>query len=80
MNTPAIHPTAVLVLVLASYTMIMLDISIINTALPKIDHALGFSSAARSWVRNAYLLTFGGLLLLGTRASPTRVNNHATSL
>jgi MFS family permease len=60
------------VLVLASYTMIVLDISIINTALPKIHHALGFSSAALSWVRNAYLLTFGGLLLLGARASPTR--------
>jgi EmrB/QacA subfamily drug resistance transporter len=58
----------VLAIVLASYTMIVLDISIVITALPKIDHALGFSATALSWVQNAYLLTFGGLLLLGARA------------
>jgi EmrB/QacA subfamily drug resistance transporter len=52
---------AVLAIVLASYTMIVL-------ALPKIHHALGFSATALSWVQNAYLLTFGGLLLLGARA------------
>jgi EmrB/QacA subfamily drug resistance transporter len=61
-------PKAVLVLVLASYWMIVLDISIVITALPQIHHALGFSSPALSWVQNAYLLTFGGLLLLGARA------------
>jgi hypothetical protein len=41
-----IHPKAVLVLVLASYTMIVLDISIVITALPKIHHTLGFSATA----------------------------------
>jgi MFS family permease len=58
----------VLAIVLASYTMIVLDISIVITALPKIHHTLGFSSTALSWVQNAYLLAFGGLLLLGARA------------
>ena len=48
--------------------MIVLDISIVITALPKIHYALGFSATALSWVQNAYLLTFGGLLLLGARA------------
>ncbi|MEA2187280.1 MAG: hypothetical protein QOK16_2291, partial [Solirubrobacteraceae bacterium] len=57
-----------LVIILASYTMIVLDISIVITALPKIHHALGFSATALSWVQNAYLLAFGGLLLLGARA------------
>lgn len=59
---------AVLAIVLASYTMIVLDISIVITALPKIHRALNFSATALSWVQNAYLLTFGGLLLLGARA------------
>jgi EmrB/QacA subfamily drug resistance transporter len=58
----------VLAIILASYTMIVIDISIVITALPKIHHALGFSSSALSWVQNAYLLAFGGLLLLGARA------------
>jgi MFS family permease len=49
--------------------MIVLDISITITALPKIHTTLGFSNTALSWVQNAYLLAFGGLLLLGTRAS-----------
>ena len=60
--------TPVLVIVLASYLMIVLDISIVITALPKIHAALGFSATGLSWVQNAYLLAFGGLLLLGARA------------
>ncbi|HMC08867.1 MAG TPA: MFS transporter, partial [Actinomycetota bacterium] len=60
--------TPVLAIVLASYLMIVLDISIVITALPKIHHALGFSATGLSWVQNAYTLTFGGLLLLGARA------------
>src|SRR3954449_1145105 len=59
---------AILAIVLASYTMIVLDISIVITALPKIHATLGFSATALSWVQNAYLLAFGGLLLLGARA------------
>ncbi len=47
--------------------MIVLDTSIVNVALPSIRDSLGFSAAALPWVVNAYLLTFGGLLLLGGR-------------
>src|SRR6266704_3615622 len=71
------HPTgviavsrrsSVLAIVLASYFMIVLDISIVITGLPKIRGDLGFSHIDLSWVQNAYTLTFGGLLLLGARA------------
>jgi EmrB/QacA subfamily drug resistance transporter len=62
------HSTRLLAIILASYLMIVLDISIVITALPKIHHALGFSSTGLSWVQNAYTLAFGGLLLLGARA------------
>jgi EmrB/QacA subfamily drug resistance transporter len=48
--------------------MVVLDTTIVNVALPHIQHALGFSSSGLSWVLNAYILTFGGLLLLGARA------------
>jgi EmrB/QacA subfamily drug resistance transporter len=47
--------------------MIVLDASIVITALPEIHSSLGFSSTGLSWVQNAYILTFGGLLLLGAR-------------
>ena len=60
--------TVVLAIILASYLMIVLDVSVVITALPKIHHALGFSATGLSWVQNAYTLTFGGLLLLGARA------------
>jgi EmrB/QacA subfamily drug resistance transporter len=58
----------VLAIILTSYLMLILDVSVIITALPKIHHALGFSPTGLSWVQNAYTLTFGGLLLLGARA------------
>jgi EmrB/QacA subfamily drug resistance transporter len=58
----------VLAIILVSYLMIVLDISIVITALPKIHHSLGFSATGLSWVQNAYTLAFGGLLLLGARA------------
>ncbi len=60
--------SAVLAIILASYLMIVLDISITITALPKIHSSLGFSATGLSWVQNAYTLAFGGLLLLGARA------------
>jgi EmrB/QacA subfamily drug resistance transporter len=47
--------------------MIILDLTVVNIALPHIQHGLGFSAAGLSWVLNAYSLTFGGLLLLGGR-------------
>lgn len=64
----SVNPRAVLGIVLITYLMIILDISIVITGLPKIRDDLGFSQTALSWVQNAYTLTFGGLLLLGARA------------
>jgi EmrB/QacA subfamily drug resistance transporter len=48
--------------------MIVLDGTIVNIALPSIQRDLGFSPAGLAWVVNAYVLTFGGFLLLGGRA------------
>ena len=47
--------------------MIVLDTTIVNVALPSIRADLGFSQTSLAWVVNAYLLTFGGFLLLGGR-------------
>src|SRR5512133_3141904 len=57
---------ALYVLCLASL-MIVLDTTIVNVALPSIREDLGFSQTSLAWVVNAYLLTFGGFLLLGGR-------------
>jgi EmrB/QacA subfamily drug resistance transporter len=57
---------ALLVLCLGSL-MIVLDTTIVNVALPSIRADLGFSQTSLAWVVNAYLLTFGGFLLLGGR-------------
>ena len=48
--------------------MIVLDVTIVGVALPSIREDLGFSETSLAWVVNAYLLTFGGFLLLGGRA------------
>ena len=47
--------------------MIVLDVTIVGVALPSIREDLGFSETSLAWVVNAYLLTFGGFLLLGGR-------------
>src|SRR3954452_9460023 len=47
--------------------MVVLDTTIVNVALPSIRADLGFSETSLAWVVNAYLLTFGGFLLLGGR-------------
>src|SRR4051794_30450564 len=57
---------ALYVLCLASL-MIVLDVSIVGVALPSIQEDLGFSDTSLAWVVNAYLLTYGGFLLLGGR-------------
>ncbi|MFC3530822.1 MFS transporter [Vogesella facilis] len=59
---------AVLAIIMASYLMILIDVSIVITGLPKIQAGLGFGAAGLSWVQNAYTLALGGLLLLGARA------------
>jgi EmrB/QacA subfamily drug resistance transporter len=64
----ATNPAMVLAIILGCYLMVVLDASVVITALPHIRADLGFSSAGLSWVQNAYTLTFGGLLLLGARA------------
>jgi EmrB/QacA subfamily drug resistance transporter len=57
---------AFMVLCLGSF-MIVLDTTIVNVALPSIRNDLGFSEASLAWVVNAYMLFFGGFLLLGGR-------------
>src|SRR3954469_4853591 len=49
--------------------MVILDVSIVNVALPSIRRDLGFTGANLQWVVNAYTLTFAGFLLLGGRAA-----------
>jgi EmrB/QacA subfamily drug resistance transporter len=58
-----------LAVVLCAQLMIVLDLTVVNIALPSIAHGLHFSAPSLAWVLNAYSLTFGGLLLLGGRAS-----------
>ena len=57
---------ALLVLCLGDL-MIVLDVTIVGVALPSIREDLGFSEESLAWVVNAYLITFGGFLLLGGR-------------
>ncbi len=54
-------------IVLVAQLMLVLDATVVNVALPRIDTDLGFGPASLSWVLNAYTLAFGGLLLLGGR-------------
>jgi EmrB/QacA subfamily drug resistance transporter len=68
---PAVNPrrwTALAVIALAQF-MVIMDTSIIGVALPDIRADLGFSPEDLSWVFNAYVIGFGGLLLLGGRLS-----------
>jgi EmrB/QacA subfamily drug resistance transporter len=56
-----------LVVLCTGMLMIVLDMTIVNVALPSIQADLGFSQSSLAWVVNAYLITFAGLLLLGGR-------------
>jgi EmrB/QacA subfamily drug resistance transporter len=56
-----------LIIVCLGYLMIVLDVTIVGVALPSIREDLGFSESSLAWVANAYLLTFGGFLLLAGR-------------
>src|ERR671936_1558538 len=51
-----------------AYLMVVLDVSIVNVALPSIQKDLNFSTENLQWVVSGYALTFGGFLLLGGRA------------
>jgi EmrB/QacA subfamily drug resistance transporter len=65
---PTRHPAAILAVILAAQLMIAVDVSIVTIALPNVQADLHFSPTDLSWVQNAYMLAFGGLLLLGGRA------------
>jgi MFS family permease len=56
-------------LIAAAQFMVIMDTSIIGVALPGIRQDLGFTPEGLSWVFNAYVVAFGGLLLLGGRLS-----------
>jgi EmrB/QacA subfamily drug resistance transporter len=58
-----------LALLCCAFFMVILDVSIVNVALPSIQSDLGFSQSDLQWVLSAYALTFGGFLLLGGRAA-----------
>ena len=58
-----------LALIVTAQFMVILDVAIVNVALPSIKHDLGFSEANLQWVISAYAILFGGALLLGGRLS-----------
>jgi EmrB/QacA subfamily drug resistance transporter len=68
-NTPARDRRNItLAVVLCAQLMIVLDMTVVNVALPSMASGLHLTATGLSWVLNAYTLTFGGLLLLGGRA------------
>ena len=73
-NAPDLHPPrphlrATLLLGCLAQFMVILDVSVVNVALPAIRHGLHFSEVDLQWVVNAYTVTFAGFLLLGGRAA-----------
>jgi EmrB/QacA subfamily drug resistance transporter len=62
------HPGIALAVIVTCQMMLILDVTVMNVALPAIRADLHFSATGLSWVLNAYALSFGGLLLLGGRA------------
>ena len=73
MSTPSSPPTSRrwlgLTVIAAAQFMVIMDTSIIGVALPQMQADLGFTQENLSWVFNAYVVAFGGLLLLGGRLS-----------
>lgn len=67
--TPPSRRWFALALIALAQFMVIMDTSIIGVALPKMQESLGFSQEGLSWVFNAYVIVFGGLLLLGGRLS-----------
>ncbi len=66
---PASRRWIALALIALAQFMVIMDTSIIGVALPKMQASLGFTQENLSWVFNAYVVVFGGLLLLGGRLS-----------
>ncbi|GAA5154852.1 MFS transporter [Amycolatopsis dongchuanensis] len=65
---PGVSLRGVAVIACLAQFMVVLDSSIVNVALPAMKAGLGLSPAGQQWVVNGYLITFGGLLLLASRA------------
>src|SRR2546429_5497531 len=63
------HLRATLLLACLAQFMVILDVSVVNVALPAIRNGLHFTEANLQWVVNAYTVTFAGFLLLGGRAA-----------
>jgi EmrB/QacA subfamily drug resistance transporter len=68
-DAPARRRWLALAVLAAAQFMVFLDETVVNVALPSIKADLDFSQASLAWVVNAYMLTFGGLLLLGGRVA-----------
>ena len=66
---PQQHKKWILALCCLAQFMVVLDVAIVNVALPSIRRDLGFSAVDLQWIVNAYTLTFAGFLLLGGRAA-----------
>jgi EmrB/QacA subfamily drug resistance transporter len=62
-------PWTLLVLLCVPQFMVILDVTVVNVALPSIGHTLGFAAADLQWVVSAYVLVTGGLMLLGGRSA-----------
>ena len=63
------HRWLILAVIAIAQLMVVLDVTIVNVALPSVQRELGLSIADRQWVVTAYAVTFGGLLLVGGRLS-----------
>ena len=68
-DTRAFSKWGVLAICAVAQFMVVLDVSIVNVALPQMRHDLGLSITGQQWVVNAYTLTFAGFLMLGGRAA-----------
>src|SRR6478736_5429478 len=68
-HTPDPRRWQALALVCVAFFMTVLDVSIVNVALPSIKNSLNVNESSLQWVLIAYTITFGGLLLLGGRAA-----------
>ncbi|HEX3706068.1 MAG TPA: MFS transporter, partial [Mycobacteriales bacterium] len=66
-DSPGSSDGLILAVACIAQFMVVLDVSIVNVALPNIGHDLHYSATGLQWVVNAYILTFAGFLLLGGR-------------
>src|SRR5438876_10009251 len=68
-TAPRDRPWIALAVLAIAQFMVFLDETVVNVALPSIKVDLGFSQSSLAWVVNAYILMFGGLVLLGGRVA-----------